>query len=77
MATPTGETPTRARRKKRFFLYWCTTEDADEDWFVVADSARAARRYHERAEGYGKLVPRKAAEAAQLTSSAVPDGASG
>ncbi|MBK8998118.1 MAG: hypothetical protein IPM35_20540 [Myxococcales bacterium] len=33
-------------------LYWCTTPDGDEDWFVVASSARAARSFHERAEGY-------------------------
>jgi hypothetical protein len=33
-------------------LYWCSTPDHDEDWFVVARSARDARRYHEREEGY-------------------------
>jgi hypothetical protein len=41
-----------ASRKKRFALYWCTTPDADEDWFVVADSARSARRFHEGVEDY-------------------------
>jgi phage-related protein len=35
-------------------LYWCETEDHDEDWFVVASSAREARRFHEVAEGYGR-----------------------
>ena len=40
------------RRTKRFALYWCTTPDGDEDWFVVADSAATARRFHEAAEGY-------------------------
>jgi hypothetical protein len=35
-------------------LYWCSTPDHDEDWFVVARSARVARRYHEREEGYGE-----------------------
>lgn len=33
-------------------LYWCTTEDGDEDWFMVATSARQAARLHEDAEGY-------------------------
>jgi hypothetical protein len=39
-------------RKKTFALYWCTTPDGDEDWFVVASSAAEARRFHEAAEGY-------------------------
>ena len=44
----------RSRRliRKRFALYWCTTRDGDEDWFVVAASARQARRFHECEEGY-------------------------
>jgi hypothetical protein len=37
---------------RRFSLYWCTTSDGDEDWFVVANSGREARRFHENAEGY-------------------------
>lgn len=41
-------------RAKRYALYWCTTPDGDEDWFVVAPSARAARAFHERAEGYDR-----------------------
>jgi hypothetical protein len=41
-------------RKKRFALYWCSTRDGDEDWFIVAESARSARRCHEAAEGYGR-----------------------
>lgn len=44
---------TRAR-KKRFALYWCTTSDGSEDWFVVAESTAAARRFHEDAEGYDR-----------------------
>lgn len=36
----------------RYALYWCSTEDGDEDWFVVAKSARNARRFHELEEGY-------------------------
>jgi hypothetical protein len=39
-------------RTKRFALYWCTTPDGDEDWFVVADSAASARRFHENVEDY-------------------------
>jgi len=45
---PTARRP----RSKRFALYWCTTPDGDEDWFVVADSARTACRFHEGAEDY-------------------------
>lgn len=33
-------------------LYWVTTEDHDEDTFIIAPSARAARKYHEVADGY-------------------------
>jgi hypothetical protein len=33
-------------------LYWCESEDHDEDWFVVARSDDDARAFHERAEGY-------------------------
>jgi hypothetical protein len=40
------------KRTKSFALYWCSTPDGDEDWFVVASTARAARSFHERAEGY-------------------------
>lgn len=39
---------------KPFALYWCTTPDGDEDWFVVARSAREARTFHEDAEGYSR-----------------------
>ena len=34
-------------------LYWVTTEDHDEDWFVVASSAEEAAEFHEKEEGYG------------------------
>ncbi len=44
----------KRRLTKRFALYWCTTPDGDEDWFVVADSAREACRYQEDAEGYDR-----------------------
>jgi hypothetical protein len=33
-------------------LYWVATADHDEDWFVVAGSAREAAIFHEREEGY-------------------------
>jgi hypothetical protein len=33
-------------------LYWAWTEDHDEDWFIVASSARQARSTHEGLEGY-------------------------
>lgn len=33
-------------------LYWVTTEDHDEDWFMVAKSAKAAAKLHENEEGY-------------------------
>jgi hypothetical protein len=45
----------RSRKPPRaapFALYWCTTPDGDEDWFVVARSAAEAARFHESAEGY-------------------------
>jgi hypothetical protein len=33
-------------------LYWCTTEDHDEDWFVVARNADEAEQFHVEEEGY-------------------------
>ena len=33
-------------------LYWVTTEDHCEDWFIVSHSAKAAERFHEVEEGY-------------------------
>jgi hypothetical protein len=33
-------------------LYWVTTEDHDEDWFVVAPSPTEASQYYENYEGY-------------------------
>jgi hypothetical protein len=33
-------------------LYWCETEDHDEDWFVVARNAAEASDYYEGYEGY-------------------------
>ena len=40
--------------KPRIKLYWVTTPDHDEDWFIFADSASSAQAYHEHYEGYGK-----------------------
>jgi len=34
-------------------LYWCTTADAGEDWFIVAHTASQAALEHAHAEGYG------------------------
>lgn len=33
-------------------LYWVTTGDHDEDWFIVASSSDEASTYHEDMEGY-------------------------
>ena len=33
-------------------LYWVTTEDHAEDWFVVAINAKEATAFHEFMEGY-------------------------
>jgi hypothetical protein len=38
---------------RAFGLYWCTTPDHDQDWFVVAGDEAEAARFHEEAEGYG------------------------
>jgi hypothetical protein len=35
-------------------LYWVTTEDHCEDWFIVSHSAKAAERFHEINEGYSR-----------------------
>ena len=39
---------------KQIKLYWVTTADHAEDWFIFAESAKSARAYHEDYEGYGK-----------------------
>ena len=33
-------------------LYWVTTEDHHEDWFIIASSEREASKLHEEMEGY-------------------------
>jgi hypothetical protein len=40
-------------RRRVMKLYWCTTPDHDEDWFVVAAYEAEACIFHEREEGYG------------------------
>ncbi len=37
---------------KAMKLYWVTTEDHSEDWFVVATCAEEAAKFHEDEEGY-------------------------
>ena len=43
-----------ASNKQTVKLYWVTTRDHAEDWFIFAESARSARAYHEDYGGYGK-----------------------
>jgi hypothetical protein len=38
--------------RKYMKLYWVTTEDHDEDWFIVASSPQEATQYYENMEGY-------------------------
>jgi len=33
-------------------LYWVTTDDHDEDWFILARTIRTAESYHIQYEGY-------------------------
>lgn len=33
-------------------LYWVTTEDHHEDWFIVAATSEEACEFHENSEGY-------------------------
>lgn len=33
-------------------LYWVTTEDHHEDWFIIASSSEEACAFHENNEGY-------------------------
>ena len=39
---------------KQIKLYWVTTGDHAEDWFIFAGGDLQARAYHEHYEGYGK-----------------------
>ena len=33
-------------------LYWVTTEDHHEDWFIIASSKKESSKLHENFEGY-------------------------
>ena len=44
--------PAPRRRAVSWRLYWVTTDDGHEDWFVVAREASAAARFHEGQQGY-------------------------
>jgi hypothetical protein len=39
-------------RKGSINLYWVTTLDHDEDWFIFARTSRLAASYHEHYQGY-------------------------
>ena len=39
-------------KKGSINLYWVTTQDHDEDWFIFARTPRSAAAFHERYEGY-------------------------
>ena len=39
-------------RRDTINLYWVITDDHDEDWFILAATTQAARRYHTEYEGY-------------------------
>ena len=41
----------RKNNHQSYAVYWCTTREHREDWFVVASSAAEAARFHEAAEG--------------------------
>jgi hypothetical protein len=41
-----------SRFESKWKLYWCTTPDHDEDWFVIARETIEAETYHTDAEGY-------------------------
>jgi hypothetical protein len=38
--------------RKQMKLYWVTTEDHHEDWFIVASTPEEASKLHEELEGY-------------------------
>lgn len=66
----------KAIRKKTFSLYWCQTDDHDEDWFIVATSARKARSAHENAEGYdtGDAICERVARVPEALAKGLKDG---
>jgi len=52
-------------------LYWVSTEDHDEDWFILSNSARTAEQFHIEYEGY---EPGDAHAELVLTPQPIPDG---
>ena len=49
---PRGSKKTAAA-KVPVALYWVSTADHDEDWFIFAKSARSAAKFYADYEGYG------------------------
>jgi hypothetical protein len=49
-----GKRSKKSKRAQVLRLYWVTTDDHDEDWFIVAHSAAEACRIHEEEEGYDR-----------------------
>jgi hypothetical protein len=41
-----------ATRKMPIHLYWVTTPDHSEDWFILARTRRSAAKFHDSYEGY-------------------------
>jgi hypothetical protein len=41
-----------ATRKMPIHLYWVTTPDHSEDWFILARTRRSAAKFHDIYEGY-------------------------
>jgi hypothetical protein len=39
-------------RKMPIHLYWVTTPDHSEDWFILARTRRSAAKFHDSYEGY-------------------------
>jgi hypothetical protein len=44
----------QSRKKSSATLFWVSTRDHDEDWFVFARSSVSACRFHEDYEGYNR-----------------------
>lgn len=49
-----GKAGAMVSTKQTIKLYWVTTADHTEDWFIFSGSALQAEAYHEHYEGYGK-----------------------
>jgi hypothetical protein len=48
----TNEGGIQAVNERPVNLYWVTTDDNSEDWFIFARTLRAAASFHENYEGY-------------------------